>query len=235
MFKSPSSRKKRTSGPVGAVTLPDAPKRPVVRRRLTYVGATLLLVMGSALGADELVWRGAHAAAIGSAVSAILDPGAIFAARSPGARGSGPLLQTKHERESAALHAPAPPGGPEERVLAGIRELPAAPYYPAGGRDSALVQPIADVPSFAPAEAPPGFGPAFSSPGGPMAGPAFLDSPPSGGTPGDGLPPGGGISAVPEPSDWMLMILALFGVGAVLRRRRSMDLAADRVQARSNA
>lgn len=214
------------------------------RRRLALAGVALILIVGPALAVDEVLWRGAHAEAFASAVGdAILDPGSIFAARSPGARGGGMLLQTKPER--LAQNTYVPPGGlfgaPIERVLAGVRERPPEPDFVGPPPAAPLVQ---TLPEFAMGGRPPpgGFPAAPASIGGPgfipLANPPGGGGPPGGGkppgdTPPSDTPPGGGpppsdsppggppISAVPEPAAWMLTIMAVFGLGAALRRKRS--------------
>jgi len=230
---------------------PSAAVVPAVRetRRLAFAGAALLLVMVSAVSLDEVVFQGAHAAAAasmasqlaGAVTAAALDPGAIFAARSPGARGSGPLQQTKSERVLAKINPPPPgPDGPEERVLASLRERPVEPDLTAPGAPLPLspTPPAFTGPStFAPGPAAPGpYTPA------PIQLSSLSKTPPGGGPPGDGPtppdtppngPPGGPpntppntpntppLSPVPEPAAWLLMILAVSGVGAALRRARS--------------
>jgi hypothetical protein len=192
-------------------------------RRIALAVVALALLVGSAVGIDEFLWKGAHAAAVASAVSsAILDPSAIFAARSPGARGSGPLLQTKRERVLPATYVP-PGGGPEERVLPGIRERIGEPdLAPPPHASLPLTQaPPPGLAGPAPGGGPPGSGPStptgFSPPSFfPLNGPTGQQTPPGGGPPFNPPP-----TPVPEPSAWLLMILALFGVGAALRRARS--------------
>jgi len=199
------------------------------KRRWALAGVSLFLTVGSALALDEVMWHGSHAAEMASAVSdAILDPGSIFAARSPGARGFGLLLQTKHDRIAPAAYVP-PPGleGPAERVLAGIRERPPETDLFAPPPPGPLVQ---TLPQFAMGGPPPPPGGGFSGPspvlppggGGflPLAGPPG-DTSPGGGTPPGDTPPGGFLSPVPEPAAWMLMILAVFGLGSALRWKRS--------------
>ncbi len=86
---------------------------------------SLFLTVGSALALDEVMWHGSHAAEMASAVNdAILDPGSIFAARSPGARGFGLLLQTKHDRIAPAAYLP-PPGLEGSAGRTGPRRYPA--------------------------------------------------------------------------------------------------------------
>jgi len=218
------------------------------RRRLTlaFAAAALSLGVASAAGIDTLLWDGAHTRAV---VEKISDPLSILDARSPGARRADALRQTKpgHVRSLAAA---APPGGPEERVLASSRERPPEP-------DLALAPPLLGPNSlagpdaapgglpFLPAGAPPGAGPtpaaftpndfgALPPPGGLLLPPGQSPpgasppggGPPGGGPPGGGSPPGGGPPGggpVPEPATWVMMIMALFAVGAALRRRKPVD------------
>jgi len=222
----PTRSKERHLDPAARL---EAPGRPAAsrRRRWALAAVSLFLTVGSALALDEVMWRGSHAAAMASAVSeAILDPGSIFAARSPGARGFGLLLQTKHDRIAPAAYVP-PPGSPEEgpaeRVLAGLRERPpetdlfAPPPLP-------LVQTLPQFAMGGPPAGPgggfPGSSPGFGPGGGflPLASPLPPgDIPPGGETP----PPGGFLSPVPEPAAWILMTLAVFGLGSALRWKRS--------------
>lgn len=203
----------------------NALKRPRMRRarKWALAGAALLLIMGAGVGVDEIFWRGAHAAAVASAVGdAVMDPGSIFAARSPGARDGGPLLQTKLDRVAAA------PGvhleGPEERVLAGVRERLPEPELALDGSPLSLVQAPPGV-AFGPRgpgdgfPPPPGVsGPGFSPLTGPLTPPNSQSTPPGGSTPNTPQTP---TNPVPEPDTWMLMITALFAVGAALRWKRS--------------
>jgi hypothetical protein len=193
-------------------------------RKWALAGAALLLLMAAGVGVDEIFWRGAHAAAVASAVSdAVMDPGSIFAERSPGARDDGLLLQTKPDRVAAA------PGvhleGPEERVLAGVRERLPEPELALDGSPLSLVQapPAFGAPFLPPGgglPAPPGIsGPGASPLAGPLTPPNSQTTPPGGGPPGG--PPQTPTNPVPEPDVWMLMILALFAVGAALRWKRS--------------
>lgn len=193
-------------------------------RKLALTAAALLLMTGAAVGIDELFWRGAHAAAVADAVAdAVMDPGSIFAERSPGARGDGLLLQTKPDR--VALAPGLLPVGPEERVLANTRERPPEPELALIGSPLALNQtgPYMDLgapPVFPPSPSFPsplaGSGPGVPLLNGPLPPPNSESSPPGGGPPG--TPPS---TPVPEPEAWMLMILAVFSVGAALRWKRA--------------
>ncbi|MFN3514933.1 MAG: hypothetical protein ACK41C_17940 [Phenylobacterium sp.] len=144
----------------------------------------------------------------GAPLTAMLrDPLALLAMRSPGERGPGALLNSKPPRAKAE---PAP----VERVLSTVRERPAAiePLEAA----APVIEPLPAVfdilppgAEFVPVDAlndegSPGWRSPWWSPG------------PSGG--------GGGVltpsppSPVPEPDVWLMMILGVFGVGALLRR-----------------
>jgi hypothetical protein len=200
-------------------------------RKLALTVVALLLATGAAVGIDELLYRGAHAAAVAAALAdAVRDPGSIFADRSPGERGDGLLLQTKPDR--VALAPGLLPVGPEERVLADVRERPPETELALAGPAFALEQPpgpeIGPPPSFPPSTSfptpPAGIGPgAPPLLSGPITPPNSESTPPGGGPPGGGppgtptLPP----TPVPEPAVWMLMILAIFGVGAALRWKRA--------------
>jgi hypothetical protein len=116
----------------------------------------------------------------GTLMAALTDPLSLFADRSPGGRGAGPLLSTKPQRTAALA--------PEERVLSGIRDRDP-------GAGAAPLPPALDDPLFA-AAAPGGGGGipgAGSSPGeaGLPGGGGF----PGGGGPGGGGPGGGGPDA----------------------------------------
>ncbi|MFS0772879.1 PEP-CTERM sorting domain-containing protein [Sphingomonas sp. 1P08PE] len=160
-----------------------------------------------------------HSAAVESALaSAMADPAAILAARSPGARAPGALTQTK------LAYAPK---APVERVLGQERARPTA--VPPGAAAVPLGTPLPVIPAdafgdpLAGAPAPLGGGPGFSpGVGVPVSG--FIPGGGGGGggggtTPVDpGTPP---VSAIPEPSTWLMTILGFFAAGMGLRRRRS--------------
>lgn len=217
-------KKQRSAHPVAGLDAQAASAYGISgKRRLALAGVALVVIVGPALAVDEILWRGAHAAAVAEAVSdAILDPSMIFAARSPGARGRGLLLQSKPDRVApAAYHVPAGEG-PVERVLAGVRERPPEPEFLAPPPAGPLVQTLPQFAMSAPPAAPEaGFPGPPGSPFFPGVLPPRSDLTPPGGTPPIDTPPGGPPTAVPEPAAWMLTIMAVFGLGAALRRKRS--------------
>ena len=218
------------------------PERETIsQRRRTRLKRTLWLVPALVILFFMSVVEHGHPAAgkagKGGLLAALADPLSLFAARSPGERGGGALLSTK-------------PGRPSERVLSNVRDRdpplgdPGAddPGLPVTPEDVAALTPPAD--GAAPGEGGgfglpgggggPSFAP-FSGPGGdpgflPGGGLAPLTPPP--GTPPPGTPPpsGPGISAVPEPATWAMMIIGFFSVGAAVRRRarRQAGLVATR-------
>ena len=187
---------------------------------MALTAAALLLVTGAAVGIDELLYSGAHANAVADAFAdAVMDPGSIFAERSPGARGDGLLLQTKPDR--VALAPGLLPVGPEERVLAETRERPpeialplAAPAFALGqtGPSFELGAPPAFPPSESYPTPPPGFTSAPPGLNGPFSPPTAntariisiqasgsgtgVDGGVPGGPPPGGPPPGGEVCEV---------------------------------------
>lgn len=159
----------------------------------------------------------------GALIAAIADPLAVLAARSPGARSSGALTQSKLRRAAAdrprtarrlphQLHGPATPAGAD--TFAGPADVISVPDAGPVG-----VGPVEDV-AFA---APPG-GSGFIGGGGGVIGGGI------GGIGGGGIGGGGGgtaaiggptgdTPAVPEPASWLTMLLGLGVIGMVMRRR----------------
>lgn len=141
--------------------------------------------------------------------AALADPLALLALRSPGQRSSGTLIQTK-----AARGVPRIPVAqiPTERVLSNVRWRP---YI-----DLPTNFPLYDAPVVLPTES-------FSSPALPANGlgfdPPLLITPPFGrffeggsGGGGSGVP----VSSVPEPAQWLTMVVGFFIVGSALRAAR---------------
>jgi hypothetical protein len=190
-----------------------------LKPRWVWVSGTLVLVT---LSAGYL----AFGASAGGAIvgSALANPLSLFAQRSPGVRGAGILAQTKLAYTNRKL--PAHHSGvrvPGERVLSGTRSrpraAPAASEPSIGGplssgvpvlglqespRD-ALVSPV----SFAPT---PGIGGAGVT--------GLVGGGGTGGVPGGNGTPPETVTAVPEPSTWLMMIAGFFLAGVSLRSRR---------------
>jgi hypothetical protein len=162
----------------------------------------------------------------GGLLAMLADPLSLIAERSPGERGAGALLSTK-------------PGGPQERVLAEVRDRD-----PAAGDTGAAAPPGPNDPVFgvAPDTFSPGGEPGAGAPGGGDPGgaePNFSPFAPGGGAPsffqrGPGTPlvsPGNpglpGVPGVPEPATWAMLILGFFAVGAAVRRARKHDGESD--------
>jgi hypothetical protein len=203
---------------------PEPASMPAPRRRRWK--RTLLLVSAlSVLFFVSVVEHGHPAAGKpGKAglFAVLQDPLSLFAARSPGERGGGALLSTK-------------PGGPTERVLSTIRDRDPALGDPPPADGAALPVTPGDLAALSPPVdgAAPGAGAAPGDPG--LGAPAFAPFAPFSGAGGDpgflpaGSPPGGGglptggggVSAVPEPGTWAMMIIGFFSVGAAVRRRRA--------------
>jgi hypothetical protein len=206
---------------------PESETAPAKRRR-TWARTLLLVPLLIALFFISIAELGHPAAGKAGRrtgiIAALEDPLALFAERSPGERGAGPLLSTK-------------PGGPAERVLSGVRDRdPAAGAPPAvapitpddiaalgnGVPGDGGLPGGGDAPGQALGNASPFFAPftpaGFGDPGDP--GIVRSPTPPGDGPPGFPPPPLGGVTAVPEPATWAMLILGFFGIGAALRRRR---------------
>lgn len=179
-----------------------------LRRKRTILTVAILSVVSATLFAAS---RDGEAQS-GGAARNMPNPLDIFAARSPGGRPEGVLLQKK--KRMASLARSRPPGAPpRERVLSVGRVRPTgAPLFPGVETPFAL----ADVPlSFVSVPGPGvGQGPAFEVPT------IIIGDVPSSSSSGPEtpVPPNPG-PAVPEPATWMLMILGIGWVGFTLRRR----------------
>lgn len=201
--------------------MPEPDSAPVGwRRRWARTLVLVPLLIGLFLvSVVELGHPAAGKAGRAGLMAALEDPLALFAERSPGERGGGALLSTK-------------PGGPTERVLSEVRDRdPAA--GDAGPIPPATPEDLAALPNGLPNEDSlpgGGGGPGGGAPGPGAFSPSFApfpqgpnDPPDPGIIPGVPPPPGGGISAVPEPATWAMLVLGFLGVGAVLRRRAGKD------------
>lgn len=193
---------RRLRQPPHAAWSPGARRRRA--RRVRQAGVSALVLAGAMLLLPLLDRGGAVAGAIATAVA---DPGAVFAQRSPGPRAPGALTQTKRR--------------PTERVLTQLRTPPAAaapPPMPAAAEPppvelAALLPDDPFVPPFVPGEP-------FAPPPLPYVGPP----PPAGPPPVIGPPPP--FTGVPEPSTWAMLLVGFFAAGVALRRGRRVDAAA---------
>ena len=165
----------------------------------------------------------------GSALAAgmLANPLSVFAERSPGLRSPGALAQTK--LAYAKAKSPRREGTarvPNERVLSNLRSRPPVPPI-ASESDSQIPHSIG-LPALGfpvPPEQSQGFPVLFAAPG-VTGGTGVVGLPTgggAGGTPGDNGTPTTPVSAVPEPSDWLMVIAGFFLVGAGLRSHRRHD------------
>ena len=169
-----------------------------------------------------------------AAAALFRDPLSIFADRSPGARATGALTQSKLALAShrTPRRAASLPGGVER----GDGALPApttgSPIFGFAPSGMPLLPandlPLATTAGGAPFEDFPGGGTSgggFLPPGGGGTGGVggggggggYYDIPPTVPGGGGGTPPG----SVPEPATWLTTILGLAAVGTMLRRRRA--------------
>lgn len=143
------------------------------------------------------------------AIAAVLaDPLELLALRSPGQRSSGTLVQTKAARGVRRIPANRIP---TERVLSNVRWRPFIDLqtnFP--GLDVTVALPTESF--FNPSVPANGlnFGPPLLIT--PIFGPFF-----GGGSGGSGGVP---VSSVPEPSQWLMMLVGFFSIGSALRAAR---------------
>ncbi|WP_082543652.1 PEP-CTERM sorting domain-containing protein [Sphingomonas sp. Leaf339] len=190
---------------------------PHTRRRLAMAAAAALLTLPALMLA-------VHGTALESAVAvAIADPASILAARSPGARASGALTQTKQRYVKVGVKRTP---GPTERVLGQARTRPPG-ELPLGDAAGPPVFALLDIPQGAFGNVGDGLlpgGPGLVAFGGPPVTGIGVIGGGGGGNGGVGttpitpvVPP---VSAVPEPSTWLMTIMGFFTMGTGLRRRR---------------
>lgn len=153
----------------------------------------------------------------GGLFAALADPLSLFAERSPGGRGAGPLLSTKppHERVLSEVRDRDPDPGiaPGIDPVFGLAPDGLAPGGGAPGGDPGGAPPVdGGLPGGDPFGGAPSSGPFGFNPGQPE----FLPFSPG---PSGPSGPGPGIGAVPEPATWAMLILGFFAVGAAMRRR----------------
>ena len=172
----------------------------------------------------------------GSALAAgmLANPLSVFAERSPGIRNPGALAQTK--RAYAKTKSPTREGtsrAPNERVLSNLRVRPPVAPIPSES-DSQIPQSVGSSALGSPVlpEQPQGFPVSLAAPGvtGGTGVVGFPTGGGAGGPPGDSGTPATLVSAVPEPSDWLMSIAGFFLIGTFLRSHR---LRAARTHARA--
>jgi hypothetical protein len=177
------------------------------RRGQAILTGSLIAVLLTVGVVDQGHPAASKSSAAGNEELAALGPLDILAERSPGERGTGPLLSTK----------------PDERVLSEVRDRPTPGTAPEAGEPVFGAAPGATDPSGA---APPAAGPPNDAgvPGDDFGNPGFVNGPagfaPSGPT-GGVFPVADsptGVGAVPEPSTWAFLILGFGFVGTRLRR-----------------
>lgn len=197
-------------------------KRPgfaITARSAALIGLLLALAAALSVGIyNRALFPGIIGGAVQSGASQARDGfnnvAALIAGRSPGEREAGALAMLKPARKPE-IH---------ERALPKVR-FPAKPLLP----ESLLVSP-AIVPVEAAALAPPPLyhllsvpqvqtlvGPpadlVTSPPGAPLIVPAVV-------TPSTPSVPSTPVSAAPEPSSWMMLLIGFAAIGIAMRRRR---------------
>jgi len=180
---------------------------PLQRKRLGFALAALVLLSGATMVGITGVPRGAHG-------GTWTDPASILASRSPGARPAGALFMIKKKRLATALQARRPGAGRTERVLPMSHVRPAGAPIPALGAAFQSVAPMGEIGPL-PADELLGFAPPFGEGG--FGG--VPDVPAPRGSPPQSLNPG---PPVPEPTTWIMMVVAIAAMGARLRRSRAI-------------
>lgn len=194
--------------------------------RTSKLKATALLVIMTIVAVAALsTFYFVHSARGGAAVARFFaDPLAVFAARSPGKRGEGVLLQTKPGYVRPRIHnGDVAASKPSERVLTNVRFRP--PTAPWEDVPPFNVPQITDGPLVPGEDSPlkPGLNLPFSGSnfdGGDGIGGGGSNIGGGGGGIGTGPEP----SAVPEPATWAMMIVGFFSAGVALRRRRRLKM-----------
>lgn len=188
-------------------------------RRAALIGLLLALAAALSVAAyNRALFPGMIKGAVQSGASHARDGfnsvAALIAGRSPGERQAGSLAMLKPARKPE-IH---------ERALPKVR-LPAKPLLPEGLLASPAILPV-DAESLAPPPlyhllrvpqgqtlvGPPAE-PITSPPGSPLIVPLVL-------TPSTPTVPITPVSAAPEPSSWMMLLIGFGAIGLAIRRRR---------------
>lgn len=164
--------------------------------------------------------------------SVLADPLSIFSMRSPGARASGALTQSKPRAQPVPAPVGAPAFGPVPPKTAGgtgssriiyPEVIPSfEPVYPVPV-ESPVTEDVGFMPDGAGSFGAGGAGPGLfveGIGGGSMGGGGGMPAVPGSAPPPEATLP---VSAVPEPGTWLMMIAGFFLLGAALRIRRRDD------------
>lgn len=180
------------------------------------LAAVLLVAVLAIPLADGIKFNGHRVAgdpALAAVGSYLRNPLSLFAQRSPGGRGAGRLIQSKHRSNQLAGNRAKPP---QERVLSNVRYAPSIPNFV---NDVVPIGPGPDIAPFVPGPVVPG--PAvpqiFPPPVVPVVTPP--GSTPSGPSGPTGPSGPGGTTAVPETSTWFMLIWGMGLIGFALRTR----------------
>ena len=146
---------------------------------------------------------------------ALDNAASLLAMRSPGERDAGALLQTKLAKSrvlpTGRRHgSPGRPIIPEQRVLSVGRVRPGpVGFSPAGGTPLLVLDTDNPLPPLGSLSSVPS---AFQ--------PIPIGPPGAGGVGGGVAPPDAPVSAVPETSTWICLMIGFFLIGSALRRSR---------------